>query len=96
MAQTGGEVLREARRKKKVTQEELAERADTTQTSIARWEADKRSPTVRQLAGLLEALGYELELRARPISRRKPGAPGFGSALGETGRMQRGKRRQTG
>ncbi len=92
MAQTGGEVLREARLKKKVTQHELARRAGTTQTSIARWEADKRSPTVRQLTQLLAALDLDLELRSKVASRRGIDAALFAGAMGDAGVMRRGKR----
>jgi len=92
MPQTAGEVLRDARRRKKVTQQELADLAGTTQTSIARWEGEARSPTVRQLATLLDALGYDLELRAKPATQREGQTRGFSKLLDGGQAMQRGRR----
>ncbi len=51
----GGDVIREARKRARLTQRELAERAETTQSSIARWEAGRSEPsyaTVHRLVGL--------------------------------------------
>ena len=91
MPQTAGELLREARARKNVTQKDLADRAGTTQASIARWEGGKESLTVHQLDKMLRALGLELELRARPISARDSGGRGFASILGRRG-QRRGPR----
>ena len=41
----GGDLIREARRRAGLTQEELAQRLATTQSVIARWESGRRSPT---------------------------------------------------
>jgi transcriptional regulator with XRE-family HTH domain len=64
---TAGELLREARRRHGVTQEQLAARARTSQAAISRIERDTVSPSVGTLATLLDLLGEELELDARPI-----------------------------
>jgi transcriptional regulator with XRE-family HTH domain len=64
---TPGELLREARRRHGVTQEQLAARARTSQAAISRIERDIVSPSVSTLATLLDLLGEELELSASPI-----------------------------
>jgi transcriptional regulator with XRE-family HTH domain len=62
-----GQLLREARRRHGVTQEQLAARARTSQAAISRIERDVVSPSVSTLATLLDLLGEELELSASPI-----------------------------
>ena len=62
-----GELLREARRRHGVTQEQLAARARTSQAAISRIERDVVSPSVSTLATLLDLLGEELEFAATPI-----------------------------
>jgi len=50
-----------------VTQKQLAARARTSQAAISRIERDLVSPSVDTLARLLDLLGEELELDAKPI-----------------------------
>jgi transcriptional regulator with XRE-family HTH domain len=64
---TPGQLLREARRRHGVTQEQLAARARTSQAAISRIERDVVSPSVSTLATLLDLLGEELELESSPI-----------------------------
>ncbi|HEY7560588.1 MAG TPA: helix-turn-helix transcriptional regulator [Gaiellaceae bacterium] len=64
---TPGRLLRDARRRHGVTQEQLAARAGTSQAAVSRIERDVVSPSVSTLAGLLDLLGEELELSASPI-----------------------------
>jgi transcriptional regulator with XRE-family HTH domain len=64
---TPGRLLRDARRRHGVTQEQLAARARTSQAAISRIERDVVSPSVSTLATLLDLLGEELELSATPI-----------------------------
>jgi transcriptional regulator with XRE-family HTH domain len=64
---TPGELLRDARRRHRVTQQQLASRARTSQAAISRIERDVVSPSVATLAHLLDLLGEELELDAKPI-----------------------------
>ena len=63
---TAGELLRDARRRHRVTQAQLAARARTSQAAISRIERDVVSPSVATLANLLDLLGEELELDAKP------------------------------
>lgn len=64
MAQTPGQLLREARRRHRVSQAGLAARAGTTQSAISRIERDQVSPSVETLRSLLYLLGEDLELVA--------------------------------
>ena len=54
--------LREARTRKKLTQEQLAKRAGTRQPNIARLESGRVLPHLDQLARIARALGLRLEL----------------------------------
>ena len=56
-------ILREARRQARLTQTELAERADTTQAEISRYERALVLPEISTLSRLVEACGMYLELR---------------------------------
>ena len=61
-AETPGELLREARVRHRVSQEQLATRAGTTQSAISRIEQGRVSPTVATLTELLHLLGEDLVL----------------------------------
>lgn len=62
-------LLREARSRAGLTQRELAKRAGTAQSVIARIELGKNSPTTATLNHLLAAAGFEVhsELVVRPV-----------------------------
>jgi len=62
-----GELLREARRRHGLTQAQLAARARTSQAAISRIERGLVSPSVETLRSLLDLMGEELVLDARPI-----------------------------
>lgn len=55
--------LIDARIKGELTQAEIAERAGTTQSAIARFESGGTSPTLAFMQRLAEALGSRLEVR---------------------------------
>ena len=63
---TPGQLLREARRRHGVSQEQLARRASTTQSAISRIERARVSPSVETLRELLYLLGEDLALEASP------------------------------
>lgn len=63
---TPGRLLREARLRHGVSQEQLATRAGTTQSAISRIEKDRVSPTVETLGELLHMLGEDLLLSTEP------------------------------
>lgn len=62
-------LIREARRRAKLTQAELAARAGTTQSAIAKLERGGGNPTFETLGRALDAAGYAFELRAVPRER---------------------------
>ena len=59
---TPGQVLKEARKRRGVSQQRLATRAGTTQSAISRIERDHVSPSVETLRELLHLLGEDLVL----------------------------------
>ncbi len=62
-------LLREARRRAGLTQTELAQRANTKQPAIARYERGRAVPDIATLARLIEACGFELRLE---LAERDP------------------------
>ena len=58
-------LVREARTIAGVTQQELAERLGTKQSVISRWERGIEVPRVDTLARILQACGFEADLRFR-------------------------------
>ncbi len=62
-----GQLLREARRRAGLTQAELASRAGTTQSAIARIERGASSPSFERLTSLIRLCGLDLEVRLVPF-----------------------------
>ena len=62
----GNHLIREARRRAGLTQTELAQRAGTTQSAIARLECGNGSPTLERISELLAACGFELQVQIVP------------------------------
>lgn len=60
-------MVREARRRAGLTQEELARRVGTTQSAIARIERGRTAPSLERLRELVRACGLDLELRLVPL-----------------------------
>ena len=65
---TTGAILREARLRAGLTQRELARRAGTSQSVIARIERERSDPSSATLARLLAAAGFELRTQLTPIA----------------------------
>lgn len=63
--QTPGELLRQARIRHELSQEQLAIRAGTTQSAIARIERDRVSPTIKTLTALFQAMEEDFVFGAR-------------------------------
>lgn len=59
---TPGQLVREKRVRRGLSQARLARRTGTRQSAISRLEADEVSPTVETLEVLLRAMGEELQL----------------------------------
>ncbi len=58
----GNDLVREARRRAGLTQHDLAERAGTTQSAIARLETGRTSPSLDTVQRLVRLCGLELEV----------------------------------
>lgn len=69
--------LRDARRRARLTQAELAERSGTSQATISAYESGSKRPSVETLARLLDEMGSRLvvEPGAAPASSRAPREP---------------------
>lgn len=59
------------REKARVTQAELADSAGTSQPTVAAYEAGRKSPTLRTLRRLAEAVGWEMEITFTPAMTRE-------------------------
>lgn len=75
MTMTAAETIRDARRKARLTQVELGERANVNQSVVSAYEAGRREPGVEMLRKLVRAAGFELRfelsaLRRSPLQRR--------------------------
>jgi predicted transcriptional regulator len=62
------ELVREARARAGLSQRQLAQRADTTQSVIARIETGATDPGSRTLARVLRAAGYEARCELQPVT----------------------------
>jgi len=62
-----GRLLREARRRAGLTQRELAGRAKTSQSVVARIEQGRSDPSSATLSRLLSAAGFELRSELLPL-----------------------------
>lgn len=59
-----GELIRETRLRRGLSQKRLARRVGTRQSAISRLEADEVSPSIETLDQLLRAMGETLEINA--------------------------------
>lgn len=55
-----------ARREAGLTQQELADRAGTSQAAMSAYETGRRSPSVETLCRILGAAGFEVRMRLAP------------------------------
>lgn len=62
MAGIGNDLVREARKRAALTQRELAERAGTTQSAIARIETGRSTPSFDAVLRLLRLCGLDLDI----------------------------------
>lgn len=72
---TSGALIREARRRARLSQTDLARRAGVAQSVISAYESDRREPGIRTLAKLVEATGHELAVGLIPAPRTQLGLP---------------------
>jgi transcriptional regulator with XRE-family HTH domain len=88
---TPGELLRQTRIRHELSQEQLAIRAGTTQSAIARIEHDRVSPSIKTLTALFQAMEEDFVFGAR---RRDWGVDltlnHLNQGFNPTGRLERG------
>ena len=68
-------MLREARRRARLSQTDLARRAGVAQSVISAYESDRREPSLHTLAKLIEATGHRLCFELLPAPRDRLGLP---------------------
>lgn len=66
MTAYGGNLIHEARRRADLTQAQLASRAGTTQSAIARWESGRTAVSLDDVRRLARLCGFDLELMLVP------------------------------
>jgi Zn-dependent peptidase ImmA (M78 family)/DNA-binding XRE family transcriptional regulator len=64
--------IRQARREAKLTQADLADRLNLTQTAVSYWESAKRAPGLDDLIGLSDALARDVTFFLPPPQARRP------------------------
>jgi transcriptional regulator with XRE-family HTH domain len=69
-------IVKEARQRSGLTQRELAQRAGTSQSVVARIESGQTSPSVTTLRRLLDAAGTETRIELGPMLRPATPPPG--------------------
>ena len=62
----GGNLIREARLRARLTQRELAERTGTTQSAIARWESGSTEPSYAAVMKAVRAAGFSIDIHLEP------------------------------
>lgn len=62
MAGVGNDLVREARRRAGLSQRQLADRAGTTQSALARLETGRSTPSVDAVLRLVRLCGLDLEI----------------------------------
>lgn len=70
-----GAIIREARRRARLSQTDLARRAGVAQSVISAYETERREPGLRTLLRLVEATGQRLALDLTPARRDRLGLP---------------------
>ena len=68
-------MLREARRRARLSQTDLARRAGVAQSVISAYESDRREPGLAMLSKLIEATGHQLTINLDPLPGRRLGLP---------------------
>jgi transcriptional regulator with XRE-family HTH domain len=63
---TGGELIREARKRAGLTQSELAERLGSHQSVVARWETERARPDFATVRRAVRAAGFDLAVSLTP------------------------------
>lgn len=89
-------LLRTARDKAKLTQQQLGERAGVTQQAISAYETGRKEPTMRTLVKLLEAAGFEMRIQLARLDGHDESVAQFLASLppGELADLEEARRRR--
>lgn len=88
----GGDLIKEARKRAGLTQQELAQRLSTTQSVIARWESGRRSPTFATAVRALRECNLVLSPRLVPVDEGPLGVALAMEALTPAERLEANRR----
>ena len=88
----GGELIREGRKRSGLTQHELADALDTSQSVIARWESGRRSPTFTTVVRAVRACDLALWPRLEPVDEGPLGVALALDALTPAERLEANRR----
>jgi predicted nucleotidyltransferase/DNA-binding XRE family transcriptional regulator len=75
IAPVAGALLRNARRRARLSQTDLARRAHVAQSVVSAYESGRREPAFSTLARLVAATGHRLVVELEPDGRSRPGLP---------------------
>lgn len=81
MKKSLGALIAEARRKKGITQLELAEKMGVTDKAVSKWERDLSCPDVNSLPQLAEVLGLSIEELLQGKNEKQPADSKVGELL---------------
>jgi uncharacterized protein len=87
------QIIRQARLNANFSQVELAARAGTSQSALARYETGAGLPTLPTLERLLTACGRRLEIRTPPAQHPNPGVSTRSQLGPQAGKLRRQRRR---
>ena len=87
------QAIRQARLDASLTQVELAARAGTSQSALARYETGIALPTLPTLERLLAACGMRLEIQTPPVRHPSPGSSMRGQLGPQADKLRRQRRR---
>ena len=90
-------ILRTARDRADMTQQQLADEAGVTQQAISVYETGRQEPTLPTLIKLLAAAGYEMRIRLEPIDYHDESLEQFIASLPPDKRveLEEARRRRT-
>lgn len=60
------ELIRSARKRSGLTQQELAERLEVSQGELSRWESGRTSPSLTRVVEIVRATGFDLSVSLVP------------------------------
>ncbi len=64
-------IVHDARTRAGISRAELARRLGVAPSAVSDWEAGKKDPSVSNLWRIVSACGFELRMRAAPVSRHE-------------------------